>query len=232
VLVAAVGLLYVGAVLFVNGLALVGLVKGVSMIPMNLFVGLLQVITPFYLIFTAGGDQAVIVGASGLFLFGFTYLYVAMNNAFGYDGTGLGWFCLFVAIAAVIYAYWNFSGYAALKAGDQNIGDLLGVLWATWAVLWLLFFFVLGLGKTGLTMFTGAWCACQGIYTGLTPAVILLNFPDAVTSTLPIIIAIVSAATFVICFAVFKPRWGVAAPPGAPAATPPAATPPTAYSGA
>ena len=37
---AAVGLLYVGAVLFVNGLALVGLVKGTSMIPMNLFVGI------------------------------------------------------------------------------------------------------------------------------------------------------------------------------------------------
>ena len=101
---AAVGLLYVGAVLFVNGLALVGLVKGTSMIPMNLFVGLLQVITPLYLIFTARGDQAVIVGASGLFLFGFTYLYVAMNNAFDFDGTGLGWFCLFVAVAAVVYS--------------------------------------------------------------------------------------------------------------------------------
>ena len=62
--VAAVGLLYVGAVLFVNGLALVGLVEGTSMIPMNLFVGLLQVITPLYLIFSAHGDQATIVGAS------------------------------------------------------------------------------------------------------------------------------------------------------------------------
>jgi hypothetical protein len=228
--VAAVGLLYVGAVLFVNGLALVGLVKGVSMIPMNLFVGLLQVITPLYLIFTAKGDQAVIVGASGLLLFGFTYLYVAMNNAFNYDGTGLGWFCLFVAIAAVIYSYWNFSGYGVLKAGDANVGDLLGVLWATWTILWLLFFFVLGLGKTGLTVFTGAWCACQGIYTGLIPAVILLNFPDAITSTLPVIIAIISVATFVACFVVFKPKWGVAEPTTAPAA--PATSAPTAYSGA
>ena len=72
---------------------------------MNLFVGLLQVITPpLYLIFTARGDQAVIIGASGLFLFGFTYLYVAMNNAFDYDGTGLGYFSLFVAISAVVYS--------------------------------------------------------------------------------------------------------------------------------
>ena len=115
---AAVGLLYVGAVLFVNGLALAGLVRGTSMIPMNLFVGILQVITPLYLIFTANGNQATIVGASGLFLFGFTYLYVAMNNAFNLDGTGLGWFCLFVVFSACIYSFWNFTHAGAL---DQPV---------------------------------------------------------------------------------------------------------------
>jgi putative amide transporter protein len=220
--VAAVGLLYVGAVLFVNGLALVGLVKGTSMVPMNLFVGILQVITPFYLIFTADGDQAVIVGASGLFLFGFTYLYVAMNNAFGLDGTGLGWFCLFVAIAACVYSYWNFADYAAL-AGSGAVGDLLGVLWASWAVLWLLFWIVLALGKTAFTVFTGAWCAAQGIYTGLVPAIVLINIPSAVTSTFVIIIAIVSLLTFVAFFAMLKPRW---------AAAQAAEAPPPAYSAA
>ena len=127
---AAVGLLYVGAVLFVNGLAFIGWVKGSSLVPMNLFVGILQVITPLYIIFTAGGDQATIIGASGLFLFGFTYLYVAMNNTWDYDGTGLGWFCLFVAGAAVVYSWWNFSGYASLGSSDRPVGDLLGVLWA------------------------------------------------------------------------------------------------------
>jgi hypothetical protein len=220
--VAAVGLLYVGAVLFVNGLALVGWVRGTSMIPMNLFVGILQVVTPFYLIFTAEGDQAVIVGASGLFLFGFTYLYVAMNNAFDLDGTGLGWFCLFVAIAAVVYSWWNFSGYAALKVNDKDVSDLLGVLWATWAVLWFLFWLVLGVGRTGLTRFTGAWCAAQGIYTGLVPAVVLINIPSALTSTFVIIIAAVSVGTFLVFLALLKPRWDVAEAPGAP----------TAYSGA
>lgn len=224
---AAVGLLYVGAVLFVNGLALMGLVRGKSLIPMNLFVGLLQVITPLYLIFTARGSQSVIIGASGLFLFGFTYLYVAMNNAFDYDGTGLGWFSLFVAISALVYSYWNFDGYAFLRLDNKNVGDLLGVLWATWAVLWFFFFLVLGLGKTGLTVFTGAWTACQGIYTGLVPALILLNIPKAITSTLPVIIGVVSAATFVICLVLTRPKWRVAAPEAAPAAAPPAA-----YSGA
>lgn len=216
---AAVGLLYVGAVLFVNGLALVGLVKGTSMIPMNLFVGVLQVVTPFYLIFSAHGDQAVIVGASGLFLFGFTYLYVAMNNAFNLDGTGLGWFCVFVAAAAVVYSWWNFANYSALTVNDKPLGDLLGVLWASWAVLWFLFFLVLGLGKTSLTTFTGAWCAAQGVYTGLVPALVLLNIPSALTTTFAVVIAAVSVGSFIIFFAIFKPRWS-----GAPAA-------PTAYSG-
>jgi hypothetical protein len=204
---AAVGLLYVGAVLFVNGLALAGLVRAPAMIPINLFVGILQVITPLYLIFSADGDQAVIVGASGLFLFGFTYLYVAMNNAFDIDGTGLGWFSLFVAIAAVVYSWWNFSGYASLSTDEAALGDLLGVLWASWAVLWFLFFLVLGIGKTQLTRFTGAWCAAQGIYTGLVPALVLLNVPDALTTTFAVVIAAVSVATFVVFFALIRPRW-------------------------
>jgi hypothetical protein len=208
--VGAVGLLYVGAVLFVNGLALIGLVRGTAMIPMNLFVGLLQVITPLYLIFSADGDQATIVGASGLFLFGFTYLYVAMNNAFNLDGTGLGWFSLFVAVAAVIYSWWNFASYSALSTDDAALGDLLGVLWASWAVLWFLFFLVLGLGKTQLTTFTGAWCAAQGIYTGLVPALVLLNIPDALTSTFAVVIGAVSVATFAAFFALLRPRWSPA----------------------
>jgi hypothetical protein len=228
--VAAVGLLYVGAVLFVNGLALVGWVKGTSMIPMNIFVGLLQVVTPLYLIFSAHGNQAEIVGASGLFLFGFTYLYVAMNNAFNLDGTGLGWFCLFVVFAACIYSIWNFTHSGALGlglvGGNNAIGDLLGVLWASWAVLWLLFWFVLALGKTGFTKFTGAWCATQGIYTGLVPAVVLLNIPSALTTTFAVVIGVVSLGTFVIFFALMKPRWAVAEEPAAQSA------PSTAYSGA
>jgi hypothetical protein len=198
----------------VNGLALFGWVKGTSMIPMNLFVGVLQVVTPFYLIFTANGDQAVIVGASGLFLFAFTYLYVAMNNAFDLDGTGLGWFCFFVALAAGVYSWWNFTGYASL-GGSSATGDLLGVLWASWAVQWFLFWIVLGIERTSWTRFTGAWCACQGIYTGLVPAIVLLNIPTALTTTFAVIIGAVSAATFFLLLFALRP-WS---PEGEPATT-------------
>lgn len=218
---AAVGLLYVGAVLFVNGLALVGAVRGTSLIPMNLFVGVLQIITPLYLIFTAAGDQGVIVGASGLFLFGFTYLYVAMNNAFKLDPTGLGWFCLFVAIAACVYSYWNFANYSSINS-SRDVGYLLGVLWAHWAFLWLLFWIVLGIGKTAYTKYTGAVCAAQGIYTGLVPALILLNFSSAVTSELAIALGAVGLALDLVFLVVLRPRW---------AAEEPSSAPPPAYSG-
>ena len=214
---AAVGLLYVGAVLFVNGLSLLGFVRGTSMIPMNVFVGLLQVVTPLYLIFTANGNQGTIVGASGLFLFGFTYLYVAMNNAFHLDGSGLGWFCLFVAVAACVYSYWNFANLNGINS-SRDVGYILGVLWANWAFLWLLFWFVLGLGKTSLTQYTGAVCAPQGIYTGLLPALIFLNFPKAQTATLAIVIAIVGVVLDVIFFFALKPRWSAATDAEAPVA--------------
>ena len=95
-----VGLLFVGAVLFVNGVMLLGWIEAKSAAPMNLLVGGLQVITPTYLIFTADGNTEQILGASGLYLFGFTYLYVAFNMLAGLDGTALGYFFGFVAVCA------------------------------------------------------------------------------------------------------------------------------------
>ena len=161
-----VGLLYVGAVLFLNGLMLLGYVEARSAGPLNIFVGLLQVVTPTYLIFTAGGDADVILSASGLYLFGFTYLYVAFNVLGGFDGTGLGYFSLFVAICALVYAGLNFG-----RLDDSAFG----VIWLYWAFLWLLFFLVLGLGREELTRYTGAVAAIQGWLTGVIPAFLLMT---------------------------------------------------------
>jgi hypothetical protein len=116
----SVGLLYVGAILFLNGLMLLGLVEARAAAPLNLFVGGLQVITPTYLIFTSGGDANTILSASGIYLFGFTYLYVGFNLLGGLDGTGLGWFSAFVAGCAIVFAGLNFgrfTGAIAVVAG-------------------------------------------------------------------------------------------------------------------
>src|SRR3954465_4626210 len=163
---AAVGLFYVGVVLIVNGLMLLGRVDARAAAPLNLFVGALQVVTPTYLIFTSGGDPDVILGASGIYLFGFTYLYVGLNLLGGLDGTGLGWFSAFVAACAVVYAGLNFGRF------DD---PAFGVIWLYWAVLWALFFLVLGLKKEELTRFTGAVAVVAGVITCAVPAFMLLT---------------------------------------------------------
>lgn len=206
---ASVGLLYVGAVLFINGLSLVGWVKGKSLVPMNLFVGLLQVVTPLFLIFTSNGDPATILGASGLFLFGFTYLYVAMNNTFDLDGSGLGWFCAYVVIAALVYAYLNFrTGWLVGEGGTVDpVSNVLGVLWLNWAFLWFLFWLVLSLGQTSLTRYTGAVCATQGLLTGWLPALLLLGgdlLPISITNELAIALFVVLAGLSIVYYFTVK----------------------------
>ena len=161
----SVGLLYVGAVLFLNGCMLLGWVDTRAAVPLNLFVGILQVITPTYLIFTADGNTTQILAASGLYLFGFTYLYVAFNLWNDLDGTGLGYFSLFVAICAVVYA--------AVSFRDKDYA--FGVIWIYWSFLWLLFFFLLGRGQEFLGRYTGAVAAVQGWVTGAIPAFLLLT---------------------------------------------------------
>lgn len=162
-----VGLLYVGAILFLNGCMLLGWVDGKSAAPLNLFVGVLQVVTPTYLIFTANGNETAILGASGIYLFGFTYLYVGINLLAGLDGTGLGFFSAFVAVCAVAFSWLNFFG----RLND----NAFGVIWLYWAFLWGLFFVLLGLKKDGLGRYTGAVAAIQGWATGAFPAALLLT---------------------------------------------------------
>ncbi|MCD2185862.1 AmiS/UreI family transporter [Actinomycetospora soli] len=203
---ASVGLLFVGAVLFINGAMLLGWVEARSAAPMNFFVGGLQVITPIYLIVTADGDADTILSASGLFLFSFTYLYVAVNLTFDLDSTGLGYFCLFVAVTAVVFSALNFTRLA---------DPAFGVIWLYWAFLWLLFFLLLGRKREGIGRYTGAVCAIQGWVTAWVPAFLLLTGAYAAVST-PLAIAL--AVFGVVVFVALVP-WARRARP-APTSTP------------
>ena len=191
----SVGLLYVGAVLFLNGVMLVGWVDARSAAPMNLMVGGLQVVTPTYLIFTANGDVYKILGASGLYLFGFTYLYVAFNLLAGLDGTGLGFFSLFVAVCAVVFAGLNF--WLKVPGGARWGDNAFGVIWLLWAFLWALFFILLGLKKSAIGRYTGAVAAIEGWITGAVPAFLLLTDKWAKhVNTYAVVLAIVAVVAF------------------------------------
>lgn len=161
----SVGLLYVGAVLLVNGLMLLGRVPPRSAAVLNLLVGALQCVIPTAMLLQANGDMETMLSASGLYLFGFTYLYVGIVNLAGLEPQGLGWFSLFVAVAAVAYAV------LAFTTNDP----VFGVIWLSWAALWTLFFLVLGLGREGLTCFTGWAVTLLSIPTCSIPAFLLLT---------------------------------------------------------
>lgn len=192
-----VGLLYVGAVLFVNGLMLLGKVNAKSAGVFNLFVGGMQVITPFYLIFTSQGDQWLIFNASGIFLFGLTYLYVGITNLKDLDTTGLGWYSLWVAIMAIGYSLMNF-----IQFGDEKFG----VIWLMWSFLWLLFFILLGLKKE-ISTFTGWVTVIQSWITATIPAFLsLIGLWNNINSTITWIITIITIVIFAIIYLKSRPQ--------------------------
>jgi putative amide transporter protein len=160
----SVGLMFVGAVLFVNALLLLGKVDARSAGTFNLFVGALQTAVPWYLIAHAKTTDDILL-ASGIFLFGFTYLYVGITNLAGQEPLGLGWYCAWVAIMACAFGLTNI-----IKFDDVKIG----VLWLQWSVLWALFWLVLGLGMASLTRFTGWVTLILSFSTCTIPGFLLL----------------------------------------------------------
>jgi hypothetical protein len=210
----AVGLFYVGAVLLIDGLMLLGRISPQGATPLNLFVGALQVVTPTVLILQSGGDTAVIFAASGLYLFGFTYLWVAINNITGWGGEGLGWFSLFVALAALGYSWHAFTAEA---------DPAFGVIWLLWAVLWFLLFLLLGLDRESLGPAVGVVAVAEGVVTAAVPAFLIVS-GNWQTGVLPaVVIAVIGGAAVVLAIP-FGRRVAVTpptstAPPAAPAAT-------------
>lgn len=162
---AAVGLLYVGIVLFVNGIMLLGYVDARGAAPINFFVGALQCVTPTILIIQAGDDPTAISAAAGLYLFGFTYLWVGINGATGWGGEGLGWFSLTVAVSAI-----GFAIHSWVVLDDRAFT----VIWLLWAVLWFTFFLLLGLRMTQLAPAVGVLAVGEGILTAGVPAYLII----------------------------------------------------------
>jgi hypothetical protein len=161
---ADVGLMFVGAVLFVNGLLLLGKVDAKGAGVFNLFVGALQTVVPFYLIATAANTSDILLD-SGIFLFGFTYLYVGICNLAGHPPVGIGWYSAWVAVMAAAFGITNI-----VKFHDATIG----LLWLQWSVLWALFWVVLGLGVTRITAVTGWLTLILSFTTCTIPGYLLL----------------------------------------------------------
>ena len=161
-------LLYVGAVLFLNGLWLMDKIGDNEISIINIFSGLITFLIAMYLAFGPEADAGSIRAAGLTLLFTFTYLWVAFNRYSGADGRGLGWFSLFVAITVVPVALTTLGSAA-------TFWDVwFGLCWAAWAVLWFMYFLLLA-QKKQIAWVTGLVTSIQGVLTGWLPGYLLLD---------------------------------------------------------
>jgi hypothetical protein len=166
----AVMLLYVGAVLVVNGIWLIGQTRDeasalyiqnreVSVI--NLFTGFVGVVVAIVLLAQGNSDADLptVRGGALILLFAFTYLWVAANNYLNAGGRAFGWYCLFVAVTAVP------AGILTLDdGGGAGAAVYLGISWFAWAILWFVFFLLLALERP-VAKLAGALAIAEGIAT-------------------------------------------------------------------
>ncbi|HEY0582645.1 MAG TPA: AmiS/UreI family transporter [Chloroflexota bacterium] len=157
--------LFVGAVLFLNGLWILGKIQDREIAIINIFVGLLAVIIAV-LSFVQGNYEF----GGYVLLFAFTYLWVAYDRFVNPDGAGLGWFCLFVAITALPVAFTVLSG-----AGGRPFSVWLGLDWLAWAVLWFLYFVLLALKRVSIARPVGWLTLVEGIVTAWIPGYLVMS---------------------------------------------------------
>jgi hypothetical protein len=184
-------LLYVGAVLVINGLWLIGqartalatggeagaraeahpmFMENREVAVINLFTGFVGVVAATTLMVQGNrdADLASIRAGGFILLFAFTYLWVAANNFLNAGGRAFGWYCLFVAITAVPAGI-----YTLANANGDDASIYLGIDWFAWAVLWGMFFALLALDRP-IARLTGRVAVLEGIATAWVLALLLL----------------------------------------------------------
>jgi len=161
-------LLYVGAVLFLNGLWLLGKIDDGEIFVINVASGLITLCVSLYLAFGPGADGGSIRAAALTLMFTITYFWVAYNRKNQVDGRGLGWFSLFVAITVVPVAL------GAMGSMASGLDAWMAYNWTAWAVLWFMFFLLLAL-RMPILRITGIATALAGVTTGWIPGIMILQ---------------------------------------------------------
>ena len=159
-------LLFVGIVLINNGVCTLMKVPPKAAAVMNIFVGGLSVFINFVSL-VQGNFYAA---GTGL-LFGFTYLFVAVNNIFGLDPRPFAVFSTFVAVNAVVF------GIVEGITGSETLGITPDIRWALiwwlWAVLWGSAF-VTDILKKKTGKFVPVLQIIEGVITAWIPGVLIL----------------------------------------------------------
>ncbi len=159
-------LLFVGAVLCLNGIWMSGRIADREIIIINLIVAAITASVAVFSAVTAV-DVIGVKSAALTLLFSTTYMWFAFNRMTGTDGRGLGWFSLFVAITVVPEAV------VEILTAQSLLALWLGLSWAVWAVLWFMFFVLLTLQKP-IANQTVMVTLFAGIFTAWLPALFML----------------------------------------------------------
>ncbi|EPC8408261.1 AmiS/UreI family transporter [Bacillus thuringiensis] len=191
-----IGLLLSGAALFLNSLVILGKAEMKSAGVFNLFVGALQIIIPFYLIMISDQSNWTVYSYAATFLFGLTYLYVGVTFIKGMDSSGLGWFCIWVAIIALFYMVVSF----------VQFHDVVNALtWFMWALLWYLFF-VLNTQKKNINQYLGRIAFVQSWVTLTLPSLFYFMgvWGEGFVYELWVYVSVISI--FYFCYCIYKYR--------------------------
>src|SRR3990167_316382 len=161
-------LLYVGGVLFINGLGLLQRVDEQALIFINAFVGIITFIVAIYLIFSETSTLIELKNPAFVLLFSGTYLWIAYNHYVNGDNRGLGWYCLFVSLTAIPISI------NLLQTAHGIWPILLSYCWVSWSVLWFLYFMHLVFKKIP-RRYLGYFTIIIGIASAWLPGYLLLN---------------------------------------------------------
>lgn len=159
-------LLFVDIVLINNGYCTLAKIDPKSTAIMNLFVGWLSIF-----INAVSLVQGNYYAAGTGLLFGFTYLFVALNNLLHLDTKPFAVFSTFVAVNAVVFGI--IEGITGSTALGITPDIRWGIIWWAWAILWGSTFATDLLG-VNLKRFVPILQIIEGVFTAWIPGVMLL----------------------------------------------------------
>ena len=157
-------LLFVGITLVINGVNRFYKLDAKSSAIMNAITGMI-IVAGSFINFAKSESTFEFSNVAAGFLFGFTYIFIAVNNLFNLDWRPFAWFSLFVTAFAI---------YMAVLAGLG--GDFKFVyLWTAWALLWLNGFLDIVLKMKSMSTIFPYLSIAEGIFAAFIPALMMLT---------------------------------------------------------
>lgn len=154
-------LLMVGFVFWGNGMTLLGKTGAKEIGVLNLAVGVIISIAAWYL-----HGLGLTAATALISIFALIYFMVAGIFCLGYDAKGLGWFCLFAAIAFVWYATYFYSFGGSVR--------WFSAFCVAWAILVFVAWLTLALGRA-LAPAVAYLFLIEAFLTLLIPGMLLLT---------------------------------------------------------